>query len=336
MKEALFYRKEAEEKVQCTLCPQLCEIRPGKSGSCRVRKNVNGKLFSEVYGKVASMAIDPIEKKPLYHFFPGMKILSVGNVGCNLHCIFCQNHDISQCSPDDFHWFKAISPEHLVEYALKIDDNIGIAYTYNEPFTFYEFMLETAIKTKLKGLRNAVVSNGFINEEPLKSILPYLDAFNIDLKGFSEDFYLKITKGSLAPVLKTLKIIAESNAHLEITNLVVPGLNDDKNLFREMVLWIAGELGPDIPLHLSRYFPRYRLSSPPTSAETLDDFYLAAKDKLRYVYVGNIETGNRSDTFCPECGSLLISRSGYFTKINLLGNEGECTNCGLKTCIILK
>ncbi len=336
MKEALYYLKKAGDIIQCTLCPHYCEVRPGKAGSCRVRKNLNGTLVTEVFGKVSSMAVDPVEKKPLYHFFPGRKILSIGNVGCNLHCIFCQNHDISQCYPDDFLWFKTITPEQVADYAQKVEDNIGVAYTYNEPFTFYEYMQETAIKIKGKGLKNVVVSNGYISEEPLKAILPHLDAFNIDLKGFSDDFYRKITKGNLDPVLSTLKTIGRSSAHLEITNLVVPGLNDDEHLFREMIAWIYGELGKDVPLHLSRYFPRYKLDHPATSSATLENFYLIAKEKLDFVYTGNMAGGNRSDTFCPRCQAILISRDGYQIRLYSLSESGECTKCGFQSGIILK
>ena len=336
MQEALFYRKEKQGTVTCTLCPHLCEIRTGNSGSCRVRKNIDGTLFSEVYGKVASLAVDPVEKKPLYHFFPGKKILSLGNVGCNLHCSFCQNHEISQCNPNDFLWFKTITPDQIAAYSRQIEDNIGVAYTYNEPFTFFEFMKDTAMKIRGEGLKNVVVSNGYINEAPLMEILPFLDAFNIDLKGFSDHFYRKMTKGSLQPVLNTLKIISESHAHLEITNLVVPGQNDDEVPFREMINWIAGEIGTGVPLHLSKYFPRYKLVTPATPAETLENFYLIARQKLQYVYPGNISGDKRSDTFCPRCNAKHISRNDYHIRLQSLNYNGDCIECGFQTGIIFQ
>ena len=336
MHEALFYIGEGDGKVKCQLCPQNCLILPGKAGNCRVRKNLNGQLVALVYGKVASLAVDPIEKKPLYHFFPGKKILSIGNVGCNLHCIFCQNHDISQCDPDDFHWFKTITPSQISVYAQNAEDNIGVAYTYNEPFTFYEYLKDTAIKTKESGMKNVVVSNGYINEEPLRAVLPLLDAFNIDLKGFSDGFYKKITRGSLAPVLNTLKIIARSDAHLEITNLVIPELNDDEHLFTEMVSWISGELGRNVPLHLSRYFPRYKLDHPATPAGTLEKFYRIARKQLDFVYLGNLAGENRSDTLCPGCGSVLVARQGYQVRVHSLGVSGECKLCGFPAGFVMK
>ena len=238
MQEALFYTKLENDKVQCTLCPWNCELQPGQTGNCKVRENINGKLITHVYNKVAALGTDPIEKKPLYHFYPGKNILSIGEVGCNLHCNFCQNHRISQCYATNFKNFHEITSEQIVTEATKTYQNIGIAFTYNEPFTFYEFMLEIAKLARLKGLKNVVVSNGYINKESLKMALPFIDAFNIDLKAFTNEFYQKQTKGKLEPVLQTLKSIAKSKSHLEITNLVIPGLNDDKDLFEKMIKWI--------------------------------------------------------------------------------------------------
>ncbi len=335
MHEALFYTKLENRTLRCDLCPWFCVLKPGQTGNCKVRSNEKGKLVTHVYHQIAAFGIDPIEKKPLYHFYPGKSILSIGEVGCNLHCSFCQNHRISQCFASEFAGFQEITSTELVAKALKIPENIGIAYTYNEPFTFYEFMFGTAQLTHDKGLKNVVVSNGYINPEPLKKILPFIDAFNIDLKAFTEDFYLKQTKGKLSPVLETLKIIAESQAHLEITNLVIPGLNDDKADFESMVRWIADELGKDVPLHISRYFPKYRLNKAATPPETMLLFYEIAKKHLYHVYVGNMPDTERSSTFCGHCGIVLIQRNNFKVQIQNIRENGFCANCNSPVQLIL-
>jgi pyruvate formate lyase activating enzyme len=327
MREALFYDKLENNEVQCTLCPWYCKLKPGQTGICKVRENVNGQLVTHVYNKVAVIGTDPIEKKPLYHFFPGKNILSIGEVGCNMHCSFCQNHKISQCMATEFKGFHNISPEQIVSEALKTWQNIGIAYTYNEPFTFYEFMLDTAGLAKKEGLKNVVVSNGYINPEPLSQALPYLDAFNIDLKGFKNSFYQKYARAKLDPVLKTIKMIAQSGKLIEITNLVITGLNDDDQEFEAMVKWIAENAGKDTPLHLSRYFPNYKLNAPPTSTEKLRSFYGVAQKYLNHVYLGNISDEMRSSTFCPVCGKLLIERN-YYNTVVAHGFKDKCTKCG--------
>jgi pyruvate formate lyase activating enzyme len=334
MNEAQFYTQLPATAVRCDLCPWYCVLKPRQTGNCKVRSNVNGKLFTHVYNQIAAFGIDPIEKKPLYHFYPGRRILSIGEVGCNLHCSFCQNHRISQCFAFKFTGFQKITSEQIVAKALQIPNNIGIAYTYNEPFTFYEFMLETAKAAHEIGLKNVVVSNGYINPEPLQNLLPYIDAFNIDLKAFTDDFYLKQTKGKLAPVLETLKIITESPTHLEITNLVIPGLNDDEAEFENMLNWIAGELGKDVPLHLSRYFPKYKLKTATTPTETMLLLYEIAKKHLNHVYIGNMSNQERSSTFCRHCGELLIRRNTYEVKIQNIRKNGSCANCGTPVKII--
>lgn len=335
MHEALFYTKLENQTVQCDLCPWFCILKPGQSGNCKVRNNESGTLVTQVFNKVAAMGIDPIEKKPLYHFYPGKTILSIGEVGCNLHCSFCQNYRISQCFATGFDGFHEITSEKLVDRALQIPQNIGIAYTYNEPFTFFEFMLETAKLAHAKGLKNVVVSNGYINPEPLKKILPFIDALNIDLKGFTEDFYRRQTKGKLAPVLESLKFIATGNAHLEITNLVIPGLNDDETTFEEMVKWIAGELGPEVPLHLSKYFPQFEMDIPSTPSETLEKLFGLAKNHLRYVYLGNINDEKRSSTYCAHCGNLIVSRNRYSVSIQNLNKNSICVKCGRSIKIVM-
>lgn len=335
MQEALFYNKLGEGKVQCELCPWNCILSSDQTGNCKVRTNKNGKLLTEVYGKVASLGTDPIEKKPLYHFYPGKNILSIGEVGCNLHCSFCQNHRISQCKASQFSGFHNISSEQIVTEAQKTWNNIGIAYTYNEPLTFYEFLLETAELAKSKDLKNVVVSNGYINKEPLKKLLPYIDAFNIDLKAFSEEFYATHTKGKLQPVLETLKIIANSSAHLEITNLIIPGLNDDKDEFAKMVNWIATELGGQTPLHLSRYYPQFKMNIPPTPIETLDSLFEIAKQHLQNVFLGNVSDEEKSSTYCSNCNAKLIQRDRYKTEFLNQDPNGTCKKCGTTSKIIL-
>lgn len=335
MHEAQFYIKLENQILRCELCPWNCVLKPGQTGVCKVRSNENGKLVTHVFNKVAALGIDPIEKKPLYHFYPGKNILSVGEVGCNLHCSFCQNHRISQCFASDFKGFYELNTKQIVEKATHTDKNIGVAYTYNEPFIFYEFMFETAQLAHENGLKNVMVSNGYVNPEPLKKLLTFIDAFNIDLKAFTDEFYLKQTKGKLEPVLETLQIIAKSKSHLEITNLVIPGLNDDETEFGKMVKWIAENLGNEIPLHLSRYFPQYKMDLPATSIEKLESLFVLAKQHLQYVYLGNVNDEKSSSTFCPHCGNLLISRNRYSTKINGLNQSKSCKNCGTPIKIVI-
>lgn len=283
MKEAAYYEKLANKIVHCHLCPNECIIRDGKVGSCGVRINDGGKLFTAVYGKMISMALDPIEKKPLYHYHPGEYILSVGTKGCNFHCTFCQNWSISQ---DRNVLTEDITSKEIIEKA-KSADSFGIAYTYNEPFIWFEFVLETAKLARTAGLKNVLVTNGYVNMEPLEEMLPYIDAMNIDLKSIDEEFYKKICKGKLEPVLDVIKRAAKS-CHIELTNLIIPTLNDSKNSIKRLVGWICDNVGRQTPLHLSRYFPCYKMNIPPTPVETLKMAERIAKEKLKYVYLGNV------------------------------------------------
>ncbi len=289
MKEASFYTSE-NGLISCNLCPHNCTIHDGKRGICRVRKNENGRLISESYGQICSMNFDPIEKKPLYHFFPGRIIFSAGSLGCNLHCKFCQNWEISQSGIEDFGNLRMASPPELINKALSRNNNIGIAYTYNEPTVWFEFMLETAKLAQKEGLKNVMVTNGFINQEPLEELFPYMDAFSVDLKAFNEEFYKTITASRLEPVLAALKMIRKSGRHLEITNLVITGTNDDEKEFTEMVNWIATELGRETVFHISRYFPMFKMDKETTSHEKLKNLYDIAREKLDYVYLGNLRT----------------------------------------------
>lgn len=328
---ARWYETDNKGLIICHLCPHKCQIRDGMSGICQVRQNAGGKLHALTYGKVSALHVDPIEKKPFYHFYPGRHILSAGSIGCNLDCDFCQNHEISQADPGTYHVTETYSPRDLVAKALAYSGNVGIAYTYNEPVVWSEFILDTATLAKNAGLKNVMVTNGYINEQPLNELLKVIDAFSVDLKGFSEPFYNKTVGGKLVPVLDSLKQIRNAGKHLEIVNLVIPQLNDDEEIFRSMVQWIHDELGEDTVLHLSRYFPRHRLGIEPTTEHLLTELARIAQLKLRYVYLGNVDIG-QNDTLCPGCGNLLISRQGYLVSCAGLDPSGKCISCGAKFC----
>jgi pyruvate formate lyase activating enzyme len=328
---ALYFEEQADKKVRCNLCPHKCLLKPGQTGICCVRTNIDGMLMADNYGKLSSIHVDPIEKKPLYHFFPGKKILSLGSVGCNMRCNFCQNCEISQTSVKEFEWLKEYDIEDAVNEAAAIPGNIGIAYTYNEPVVFYEFMLDSAKEIHNKGLKNIMVSNGYIEEKPLQELIPLIDAFNIDLKAFTDSFYKKQTHSSLEPVLHALEIIRKSGKHLEITNLIIPTLNDDIKIFREMIIWIAKTLGDNTILHLSRYFPRYQSEIHSTTENTLIQFKEIAEEFLQYVYLGNV--GAEANTICPGCKNIVIERTGYQTRIIGLDKKGYCAGCGTQVVI---
>ncbi len=330
MKEAQYYNKKQDQIVECYLCPQQCRINEGKQGNCKIRKNREGILYAETYGRICSAGFDPIEKKPLYHYHPGKIIFSVGGIGCNFHCQFCQNWEISQASPDQFNYLKQYTPSDLVSIARANKDNIGLAYTYNEPTVWYEFMADIAKLASAQGLKNVMVTNGFINEQPLQDILPVMDAFSVDLKSFSDNFYRKLCGGRLEPVKNTLKEIRKSGKHLEITNLIITAENDDEHEFRNMVEWIGEELGSDTVLHISAYYPSYKMNNPPTPYQTLAKLYRIAGESLDYVFMGNVSTTYGQHTFCNECKEMVISRNRYKTQLLNLNAEGECGNCGNK------
>jgi len=325
--EARWYVTLDNGKVQCTLCPHNCLLSPGKTGICRVRTNTGGKLVTAVYGFVSAMHSDPIEKKPLYHFYPGTHILSIGTYGCNLRCNFCQNCSISQIAPAAGSVKEYYSPVQVVQLALQQPGNIGIAFTYNEPVVWFEYMYEIALLAKKSGLKTVMVTNGYINKEPLNELLPLIDAFSVDLKAFTETFYHKVTSSSLEPVKANLKTISQAGKHLEVVNLLIPGLNDDEDTFREMVQWISKELGKETILHISRYFPNYKLQTEATPVESISRLKQLAEKELNYVYAGNVNTGN-NDTYCPKCHSKLIARSFYNVATIGLDNEGRCKICG--------
>lgn len=325
MLKTRFFKVKNEETLICTLCPHFCPLKKGETGKCRARKNVDGKIDLLTYGQVASVHLDPIEKKPLYHFFPGGRILSVGSTGCNLGCFFCQNYEISQIFPNEY-VLHSMSDTDIIHAATSQPGNIGIAYTYNEPLISFEFYYQVAQLAAIQKMKNVFVSNGFFNPEPLNALLPFVHAWNIDLKGFTSNFYSEYTGGTLQPVLNNLKSIRKAGCHLEITNLLIPGLNDQDEVFFNMVKWIKDELGADTPLHLSRYFPRYKSTIEATPPKTLQRCYEIAKEHLANVYVGNICLPDTSNTYCPTCHTLAIARNGY-NITNFLSDNGACVWC---------
>jgi len=318
-REARFYEKLEDKKIRCGLCHHRCVVKDGHSGICKIRVNDGGTFFQNAYGELSALAVDPIEKKPLYHFYPSSKILSIGTNGCNLSCKFCQNWSIST---QETNRDKA-TPFDLLKMA-KEQKSIGIAYTYNEPMIWYEFVYDCAKVFKDAGLKNVLVTNGHINPEPLKELLPLIDAANIDLKGFTEEFY-KWVGGDLETVKNTIITTYESGTLTELTNLIVTDKNDNIEDFKNMCEWIAG-ISKDIPLHISRYFPGHEYEAPATTPETLDAFYEEAKKHLNYVYVGNFRKEGAEDSYCPHCGELLVQRSGFLAMKIIRDNR--CTRCG--------
>jgi pyruvate formate lyase activating enzyme len=326
--EAKYYDKLENGRVRCHLCPANCSIAPSKQGICMIRTNEDGVLYASEYGKTIALNIDPIEKKPLYHFKPGSDILSIGPNGCNFACVFCQNWSISQVQAQSTY----IAPKNLISLA-KSKNSIGVAYTYTEPLVWFEYVYDTAPLLRDSGLEVVLVSNAYINEAPARELFTYVDAANFDLKSIRPDFYRKICKGKLADVQRTIRIAKEMGVHVELTNLLIPGKNDTDEEIKELVDWIYN-LDPKTVLHFSRYFPNYKIDNPPTPEERLLFAYETAKKKLNYVYVGNIVGIADSDTHCVNCRAILIKRNGYNAKI--VGLDGnKCANCGAATEIVV-
>ncbi|SRR6056297_1013884 len=330
MHTASYWSKLSNNQVQCHLCPHLCKVSTGKSGICGVRYNDKGTLYSRVYGVLSSVTSDPIEKKPLYHFYPGTRMLSIGSFGCTMKCNFCQNSEISLGGDWDLEQMDIYKPGAIVSRARDGQNISGIAYTYNEPVVFTEYMLDTAKLAHDAGLVNAMITNGFINIPPLEDLLTCIDAFNIDLKAFTDSFYKNVTRSQLAPVLKTIKKVSDAGKHLEITHLVIPGRNDHEDDFKDLVRWIRDTCGKQTVLHLSRYFPRYKSESPPTPTEIMLSFLEIARKELHFVYAGNISIDNGSDTFCPGCGNILVERHLYHARNSGITEDGICKTCGYK------
>ncbi|MBN1329192.1 MAG: AmmeMemoRadiSam system radical SAM enzyme [Candidatus Heimdallarchaeota archaeon] len=327
LQEAKYYQAYEASTLKCLLCPNLCLIKPGEKGRCKVRININGKLFSLNYNLATSGSKDPIEKKPLYHFKPGTYAYSFGTIGCNLFCQFCQNWHISRAEPEDSYGLKTLTPEQATHEAVHSGCE-SVAYTYNEPFVWYEWVYDTATLVKAKGLKNVLVTNGYIEEEPLNELLPYIDAANVDLKG-DKEFYKELCKVShQEAVLRTCKIMYEKKIHLELTTLLIPGKNDSDKQLNEIINFVLNELGPEVPLHFSRYFPNYKLDIPPTPVKTLlKAFEMAQKAGLHYVYLGNIHDDIGCDTYCKKCGELLVQRRGYHITMVGLTHQNICKTC---------
>ncbi len=318
--EAAYFEQLDGTTVQCRLCPNECVIADGKAGACRIRRNDGGTLMANAYGEVVSLSVDPIEKKPLYHFHPGKPILSTGPNGCNFRCGFCQNSGISQGRVPTRH----MEPGMLADLAEN-EGSIGVAYTYTEPFIWFEYIRDTGKIVRERGMVNVMVSNGYVNEAPLRELLPVIDAMNVDIKSMRPEFYSTVCGGKLEDVLRTVEIAAGA-CHVEVTNLVITGHNDTDDDFRKLAEWIAG-VDETIPLHFSRYFPRHTFTAPPTSADTLRRAHGIAADVLPYVYIGNISIDGTVDTRCPACGHVLVNRSCYTAGIEGVQN-GKCSNCG--------
>jgi pyruvate formate lyase activating enzyme len=326
VEDALFYKNLDNGRVECYLCPHYCKLKTGQTGFCRVRKNVDGKLKSLVYGKPYAVNVDPIEKKPLYHFLPGSKILSIGTAGCNLACKYCQNCDLSATQFQEARSID-LSPGRVVQMAVHYESE-GIAYTYNEPTIFAEYAMDSAALGREQNLKNVMVTNGYINPEAMDQVYQNMDAANVDLKAFNEKFYTRYTLSHLQPVLDCLKRLKELGKWIEITTLIIPGYNDDETEMTRLFEWIITELSPLVPLHLTAFHPDYQFSQvPATMPSELLKFHKRARETgLKYVYVGNVGQNEASDTYCHNCSALLIKRSWYHTSFENFKN-GRCSQC---------
>ncbi len=326
--EARYYEKLPEKKIICNLCPRKCEIDDLERGYCGVRENRSGIYYSLVYSRPCSVHIDPIEKKPLYHFLPGTTAFSIATAGCNVECKFCQNWEISQKRPEELPSYH-MTPDQIAGMASsrKVPT---IAYTYSEPVIFYEYMYDCAVEGRKKNIKSVMISNGFIQEKPMKKLSEVLDGVKIDLKAFTEKFYRELVTGELKPVLNTLVLLSKLEMWTEIVYLMIPGLNDKKSELQNMCKWIKNELGPDIPVHFSRFHPSFRLKNvPPTPVKTLENAKeIADEEGLHFAYIGNIPGHPAENTVCPECGEIILDRKGYRVVINNV-NKGKHI-CGYK------
>ena len=321
-----FHYTSSGRQVQCQVCPNRCTLSPGDRSICRSKVNIGGKLYSLAYGNPCSVNVDPIEKKPLNHFYPGTSILSIATTGCNFRCLNCQNWQISQKKPEEVRHTE-LFPADVVKTA-KGEKTPSIAFTYSEAITYYEYTHDTAKLAREAGLKNVLVSNGYINRGPLLQLAKYIDRANINLKSFDNSLYLSLNGGTLQPVLETFKILHQEEVWFEMTTLVVPTYVDDFEMIKRMCAWILEELGPDYPLHFLRFFPQYKLTRlPPTPIETLERFRdLALKEGIHYVYLGNVPGHKGCHTYCHHCGQTLIERNGYIlNQFNL--DNGRCKFC---------
>ncbi len=322
MIKAAWWKPQSGGKVKCELCPIACTLQDGQSGPCGTRANTGGEMHPLHYGELVAAAMDPIEKKPLYHFHPGEQILSVAAPGCNLHCMFCQNSNISQGQQ---HHTSSSTPQQVVDVALA-RNSMGIAFTYSEPLVWFEFVRDTARVAQQAGLKTVLVTNGFLNTGPLAELLPHIDAANIDLKSMDDSFYKKICKAELQPVLDAIGQFHAAGVHLELTNLLIPGHNDSEGEINQLVDFIAA-LDPQIPLHFSAYRPAWKMDAPPTPGSTMLRALEWAQKKLPWVYLGNIGGETGRDTGCPECGKVVINRAYSQAQVNLT-EDSHCSGCG--------
>ncbi len=324
--EARYYRKLPDREIECELCPRKCLLGDKERGYCGVRENVGGTYYTLVYGKPCSLNVDPIEKKPFFHFLPGTNALSVATAGCNVNCKFCQNWEISQVRPEQVDNFD-LPPARLAELAVRYACP-SIAYTYTEPVVFFEYMVDSALEARKRKVRNVVVTGGHVLEKPLEELLGAVEAIKVDLKAFSQEFYSSYVRGEMQPVLDAIRRIGRSQIWLEVVYLVIPTLNDGARELREMTKWLLGEVGPDVPLHFSRFHPMYLVKNlPPTPVSTLEAAYDIAREQgLNYVYVGNVPGHRSENTVCPSCQRTVVRRTGYvIEEIHLRG--GACEDC---------
>ena len=317
--------------VTCELCPRYCTIPEGGAGDCRVRVNIDGKLVATTYGRPSSVHIDPVEKKPLYHFHPGSAVFSIATAGCNLHCRNCQNWQLSQRGGEEMERIYRAEPAAVVDAALA-ENCQSIAYTYSDPIIFYEYVYDTSVLAHDHGLKNIFVTAGYINEKPMRRLCRVIDGTNIDLKAFDDGFYRRNCSGSLKPVLDAMVIAREEGVWLEVTNLVIPTLNDDMATVRRMAHWIRDNLGEETPLHFSRFTPHYQMRNlPPTPVESLHRVWNEARDAgLKYVYIGNIYGHKSESTYCPNDNTRLIHRVGFSVEEYNLTSDGRCPTCNQK------
>ncbi len=326
--EASFYEILEGNVVRCLVCPRECVVGPGSRGFCRVRQNIDGKYYTLVYGRVCSYHIDPIEKKPLFHFLPGTTAFSIATAGCNLTCKFCQNWEISQQQPENVNAVD-LRPVKIADFAARYGCPT-IAYTYNEPTVFYEFMMDCASEGKKRNIRSVMISAGYVNKQPLLQLTAGMDAIKVDLKSFSDDFYSRICSASLKPVLDTIVTVRERGTWLEIVNLIIPTLNDDPKDIEKMCLWILRNVGDDVPVHFTRFYPTYKLKNlPPTPVASVERARDVALSKgLKFAYVGNVPVGHPGEsTYCPSCGKRIIHRWGYSVR-SIRIKAGHCEFCG--------
>ncbi len=326
--KARWWEKQENGRVLCTLCPRYCSIPPGKAGFCYVRKNVEGELITTAYGRPTGFAVDPIEKKPLNHFYPGTTILSFGTAGCNLGCKFCQNWHMSKARLDELNALH-VSPEDVVKIAQKYNSP-SIAFTYNDPIIFAEYVIDISKLARQAGIKTVMVTNGYVDENARKEVFEFIDGANVDLKAFSEKFYYELTNAHLKPVLDTLEWLKkETNVWFEITTLLIPGENDSEDEISRMCDWIVNTLGDDVPIHFTAFHPDFKMvDHPPTPYSTLRKArQIALKAGIKYCYTGNVHDPEGQTTYCPNCGQALIERNWYQVRITGLKN-GHCTQCG--------